>query len=163
MKAQTTWKKWIQTGCVMAVIALVAAPLEMFAHVKVSMQYQIEDQDLPVMRWTDSSQEDMEAFSRGQVVMEWNEGEVIPCFMDIEGDFFKPLAAEGEEDEDQKQPTLSIQTMGHCYVKCVGGGFMFSDDLHKWCTFEEFFTGTFGYAFTAQHEIHVTAKLYRRV
>lgn len=78
----------------------------------------------------------IEAFFTGEnrdLILECQEGALLPCTLGVTGDFLSLEAAE----------PLYMRVLSTCYVRCNGQNhFLFSADLEEWKPFMEFFTGT---------------------
>lgn len=160
MKKQSMWKKaLIACVCVVSSYGLVAH------EIRATIQW--EDQPFTVKSLKELSEDDMPLFFTGQWVLEWNEGDVLPLFVDnISGDFFEQMVHQDDIDTLIK-PTFRVQGIGHFYTRYVNDAFVFSEDLEHWLSFGEFFTGTLSASMVAfdgrkQPEAHLTLTVNRR-
>lgn len=72
------------------------------------------------------------------IALEFTEGTILPFRVSLSGEF---LAIENNDS-----PRI-IKVMKTCYVRSVGGNFLFSADLHNWKDYHAFFTGKLGISF----------------
>lgn len=139
----------------------------LLAHeLRVSMR--LDEQPLVVKRLAELelTQDDIASFLSGQWAFECCEGDNIPLFVDIGGDFFEQMVSQ-EDVETLIKPTLRVQAAQHFYMRWVNNAFAFSDDLEHWSSFEEFFTGEVGVSMamsdaTGEPEARMSVKLNRR-
>jgi hypothetical protein len=82
-----------------------------------------------------------ERFFKGElpnVVLELSQGMVLPFNVLINGDFF--------ELDLVDQPPYRLIVHKTCYMRCLGDNMLFSRDLLTWKEFQDFFSGSIGFA-----------------